>query len=218
MTKSPSVEKKVIRCEDGVAFLMHLPDKSVDLIVSDPPYGMNYQSNWYKYGNPHKAIANDDKYPAELIPIMKMKARKAVILFCRWNNLPEVESPKSFIVWGKNNWTSGDLNHEYGRSWEGILFYPLEEHKFPNGRPNDLCSFDRVSPDKLLHPTEKPVALMSWLIEKNSEVGGVIFDPFMGSGSTIVAANRLKRNYIGIDIVESYCEIARKRIGQQMLI
>jgi DNA modification methylase len=62
------------------------------------------------------------------------------------------------------------------------------------------------------HPTQKPEGLMEWCIEKASNPNDLIFDPFCGSGTTCVAAKRLGRRYIGIDISPEYCDIARKRL------
>ncbi|GAG25690.1 unnamed protein product, partial [marine sediment metagenome] len=185
---------------------------SVDLIVTDPPYGMGYVSNYYKNGNPHVAIEGDDHYPAELIPVFKRLAKKAVFAFCRWDNLKEVEKPTSFIVWAKNNWTAGDLKHAYGRMWEGILFYPCEEHAFETRQP-DIIDMRRVPPTKLHHPTEKPVELIKWIIRNNSNEGDLILDPFAGSGATLVACQELKRRYIGIEVNEDYVNIIKKRLN-----
>jgi site-specific DNA-methyltransferase (adenine-specific) len=186
----------------------------VDLVLTDPPYGMNYYSNHYKGLNPHKPIANDDTYPSDLIPIWKDLSNKAVLSFCRWDNLSTVPKPKSFIAWIKNNWTAGDLLHEYGRQWEGILFYPMTNHSWVN-RPSDVMVCDKERP--YYHPTEKPVDLMSRLISQNTMKGDVVLDPFLGSGTTAVAAKLLGRKCIGIEIDESYCKIAAIRCSQSVM-
>lgn len=82
-------------------YMKAMPDKSVDVIVTDPPYGMNYLSNHYKGENPFQAIAGDDRYPAELIPEFQRIARKAVFAFCRWDNLSEVPPPHIVYCVGK---------------------------------------------------------------------------------------------------------------------
>lgn len=189
---------------DCIKVMKTMPQKSVDLVVTDPPYGMEYLSNHYKNGNPFAKIVGDDKpYPSELIKVFKTLTRKAIFCFCRWDNLKEVEKPKSFIVWAKNNWTAGDLKHEYGRSWEGILFYPLTEHIFSK-RPPDIYYTSRVPSRDLLHPTQKPIKLLEWIIKNNSNQGDVVLDPFMGSGTTGVACHNLNRKFIGIELDADY--------------
>jgi DNA modification methylase len=175
---------------------------------------MKYKSGRYKYGNPHEEIAGDNRYPSELIPKFKEKAKKSVVCFCRWDNLCEVEKPKSFIVWAKNNWSAGDLENAFGRMWEGILFYPLSGHKF-NKRLPDLIDFSRIPPTRIHHPTQKPTQLIDWLLRGISNKGDIVLDPFMGSGTTSVVCEKLNRKWIGIEISEKYCEIAAKRIENE---
>lgn len=184
-----------------------------EIVVTDPPYGMNYYSRYYKYGNPHRKLAGDFSYPVDVVEKL-LQARRCVYLFCRWDNLTELPLPTSCIVWVKNNWSAGDLKHAYGRMWEACLFYPGFDHKFIR-RPSDVIHCDRVPSAKLLHPTEKPTSLISQLIGCN--VGDPIFDPFMGSGTTLRAAKDLNRKAIGIEIDEKYCEIAAKRMAQEVL-
>ena len=107
----------------------------------------------------------------------------------------------------------GDLQHEFGRQWEACAFYPGPEHKFTK-RPADLIRCPRLGASALLHPNEKPTGAIIPLIESHE---GIIFDPFMGSGSTIRAAKDLGRKAIGIELEEKYCEIAVKRLAQGVL-
>jgi site-specific DNA-methyltransferase (adenine-specific) len=197
-------------CRD---ILPHL--EPVDLVLTDPQYGMDYFSNHYKGENPHSKVIGDDKpYPVEILRVLIDMARNAVFTFCRWNNLCELPEPKSFIVWAKNNWSAGDLEHEYARQWEGIAFYPKNGHKFIY-RPADIIDSRRVPPTDLLHPTQKPLGVVSALLKAN--IGNVILDPFMGSGTTLRAAKDLGRKAIGIEIEEKYCEIAVRRLKQEVL-
>ena len=198
---------------DALEIMRTWPDKCVDLVLTDPPYGMNYFSNHYKDGNPHSEIAGDSSFPHEAVKEFFRIARGGVFCFMRWNNLQELKKePKSFIVWAKNNWSAGDLEHEYGRQWEGCAFWPLENHAFI-GRPSDVIDARRVPSTELQHPTEKPVYLLEEILRHN--IGQIICDPYCGSGSTLLAAERLGRKWIGIEIEPKYCAIAQARVDAE---
>jgi len=199
-----------IICGDCLEVMKEMPSKSVDLIITDPPYGMDFQSN-YRF-NKHEKIAGDDRYPVEIIYELKRIAKRAVYMFCRWDNLRELPTPTSVLAWVKNNWSMGDLKHEHGRQWEAICFYPLDDHEFITRIP-DVIKGDRTGNN--LHPTEKPVSVISRLIQAN--VGDIVFDPFLGSGTTAVACKELGRKFIGIEINPKYCEIAQRRLAQEYL-
>ena len=190
--------------------LKKFPDNSVDLIITDPPYGMDFQSNYRK--EKHLKIQGDDAFPIELMDEFFRIARKGVYVFCRWDNLKELPKPKSCLAWVKNNWSMGDLEHEHGRQWEAICFYPQEGHKFIKRIP-DVIKCDRTGNN--LHPTEKPIKLLRTLIKANE--GQVILDPFAGSGSTLVACKQLERDFIGIEIEKKYVDIINHRLSQNTL-
>ena len=180
----------------------------VDLVLTDPPYGMSFRSNHRTIK--HDKIIGDSALPIELINLSINKAQNAAYIFCRWDNIHEMPKPKSIIAWIKNNWSMGDLKHEHGRQWEACLFYPQENHEFIKRIP-DVIKAKRTGND--LHPTEKPIDAIIPLMECN--VGDVILDPFMGSGTTLRAAKDLGRKAIGIELEEKYCEIAAKRLEQE---
>ena len=183
----------------------------VDLVLTDPPYGMNFVSNFRNVK--HKPIAGDGQLDVVLIDECIKKAMRAAYVFCRWDNLKDMPRPKSVLAWVKNNWSMGDLKHEHGRQWEACCFYANEGHEFITRIP-DVIHADRTGNHQ--HPTEKPVSLMGRLIAAN--VGQTVLDPFMGSGTTLRAAKDLGRKAIGIEIEEKYCEIAAKRMAQEVLI
>lgn len=182
---------------------------NVDLVLTDPPYGMSFVSNFRI--QKHSKIHGDGELPLDLIMLSISKADRAAYIFCRWDNLSQLQHPKSVIAWVKNNWSMGDLEHEHGRQWEACCFYPKDGHEFLKRIP-DVILCDRTGND--LHPTEKPINLMTKIISAN--VGDFILDPFMGSGTTLRAAKDLGRKAIGIEIEEKYCEIAAKRMAQEV--
>lgn len=181
-----------------------------DLLLTDPPYGMEFQSNYRKVK--HEKIANDDELPLDVIWLGMSMASRASYVFCRWDNLPQMPKPKSVIAWVKNNWSMGDLKHEHGRQWEACCFYPKTGHEFIKRIP-DVIRADRTANE--LHPTQKPEALIRTIIGAN--VAETILDPFMGSGTTLVAAKMEGRKAVGIEINEKYCEAAVNRLAQGVL-
>lgn len=195
---------------DCIETMKQMPDKSVDIILTDPPYGMNFQSNHRI--EKHKRIANDNEFPVEVFEEFFRIAKNAVYVFCRWDNLYEIPKPKSFIAWVKNNHSMGDLKHEHGRKWEGIAFYPMSEHKFIKRIP-DVITANRTG--NKLHPTQKPVDLLEEIIKCN--VCDSVFDPFMGSGSTGVAAINQGRGFIGVELDEEYFSLSQDRINECLI-
>jgi len=195
-----------------------VPGKFCDITFSDPPYGIEYLSTHYKHGNPFGKIEEDDMpYPVDVLELCLAGSTSAVFFMGGWQTLldyPAMPRPQNCIVWAKNNWGTGNLQHGYGPRWEAIFFWFLEQHMFQNGRPNDVVFSDRVSPDKRVHPTEKPTGLMSQILQHN--VGDVVFDPYCGSGGTLVAAKELGRKGIGCEITERYVEAAAKKIEQEV--
>lgn len=184
----------------------------VDAVVTDPPYGMNFQSNRYKdeRGRPsasgHDKISGDNS-TALLVMACAIPVTHSRYVFCRWENLQDTPRPVSLITWVKNNHSMGDLKHEHARKTESLLFWPGSSHEWPNKRPTDVVHSARSG--NKLHPTEKPVPLMEIIV---GWTFGVVVDPFMGSGTTGVACANLGRKFIGIEIERKYFDIACKRI------
>ncbi len=165
----------------------------VDAVVTDPPYGMSFVSN--HRNKKHKEISNDGDENA-LIWACNIKTMHSSYIFCRWIIFYNCPKPKSLVTWVKNNWSMGDLKHEHARQTEVALFYAGENHHFPNGRPTDVIHAQRTGNEN--HPTEKPVSLMTSFVNWTS---GVVFDPFMGSGTTGVACVKTGRSFIALNLM-----------------
>jgi len=178
----------------------------VDAVVTDPPFGMAFKSNHRRVK--HSAIAQDDTADA-LLMACEIPVSHSRYVFCRWDNLRDIPKPRSLVTWVKNNWSMGDLLHEHARQTEVIAFYPGPDHLFPKGRPQDVINAPRTGNDN--HPTEKPVSLMEAVV---GWTDGMVVDPYMGSGTTGVAAVKLGRRFIGIEIEPRYFDIACRRIEE----
>lgn len=211
---------------DCLEVMKTLPDCSFDLCLTDPPYGMSYQSSWRT--DKHEKIAQDDSidwfknFAKELYRVMKDNTHTYV--FCNEYALSHFRdwleqagfTNKRTLVWIKNNHTSGDLEGDYGNKTEFILYAQKGRRELNGHRDTNVLNFARVNTDN--HPTEKPVDLCRYLIQKSSAEGETIFDPFLGGGTTFVASKMERRNGVGIEISEKYCEIARQRLAQNVLL
>ena len=213
-------------CDDCLNIMKQIDNESIDLIVTDPPYLIKYKTNRRKnkYHDFCSEILNDDNeqliidYIRECYRILKNNT--AMYMFCNCDKVDffkqELENAgfkiKNMIIWVKNNWTAGDLKAQFGKQYE-IIFLVNKGRKYFNGkRITDVWMFDRISGKKQLHQNQKPVDLLKQCILKHSDENDIIFDGFMGSGSTGVACIETGRKFIGVELDKKYFEIAKERI------
>ena len=119
---------------------------------------------------------------------------------------------RSCIVWDKVMHGSGALELCWAPQHEMILFAAKGRHELRGKRPKDVVRVQRVDPLKLVHPYEKPLPLLRKLIEASTDEGQTVLDPFMGSGTTGLAAMQCGRGFTGIEIDRKYFELAERRI------
>lgn len=205
---------------DCLEVMKQIPDKSVDLVLTDPPYGMEFQSNFRK--DKHDKIENDnnlDWLPTWLdLVVQKTKENAHIYFFCSFHHLStfmaaanETIGIKNLLVWEKNNTSMGDLFGDYAPKYELIIFSNGNgERKLNGSRDPNILNFNRTQNEN--HPTEKPVEMMEYLIRKSTNENDLVLDCFMGSGSTGIAAKRTKRQFIGIEKNEIYFNTAKRRI------
>lgn len=198
---------------DCIDELRKMPDESVDVVITDPPYGINYVSNWYKEKNPFSKIVNDDKLFLPLDELLRVVKEDGVVFSFFSQKKPIADCRvKDVLIWVKNNWSAGDLTGSFGNQYEPIAFIPKEGFKLKTFRLSNVIFEKRVLPK--YHPTEKPTAVIEHLLEASTKEGDTVLDPFMGGGSTGVACAKLKRNFIGIEIDENYFKNAEKRLNE----
>ena len=125
--------------------------------------------------------------------------------------------PRNVLIWDKVIHGMGDLKRSFGNRYESIIFHSNKDFRFVGKRPTDIIRFTRVSSDKLLHPNEKPVSLLEYLIKISTNENATILDCFMGSGTTGVACVNTDRNFIGIELDDHYFEVAKERIDKALI-
>jgi DNA modification methylase len=198
-----------------------------DLVLTDPPYGVAYvTARRLRRDELRTPVANDATLDVvgEAWP-MVMRAlanNRHWYAFASPRKMAEAANLfrdfKHILAWDKGNrGTVGDLTCGFGEAWEAIFYGMKGRRELAGPRPRTVLRHDWSGTMDPLHPTVKPVALLKRLAAMSSDVGEVVLDPFMGSGTTLRAAKDLGRKAIGIEIEERYCEIAAKRMAQEVL-
>jgi site-specific DNA-methyltransferase (adenine-specific) len=217
-------------CADAREFTATLPAESVGLVVTDPPYIKKYKTNRRKVkGHQFSTEIKGDADPQLIIDIIPqlyrvMKMDSAMYMFCSWDKVGFFKAQlerffriKNMIIWKKNSHTAGDLKGAFGFQYE-IIFLVNKGRKLFNGkRITDIWEFDRLVGKKQQHQNQKPVDLLKQCIEKHSDVGDLVYDPFCGVGSTLVASKALGRQYLGVELDETYIPIIESRLSQTVL-
>ena len=213
-------------CSDTVAKLMN-GDKA-DMVFTDPPYGMAYESNaWDSKKNEVKQkrtdtqILNDENTNVgedalNLIPLF-LENNRHFYIWCRWdcfNDFKEVCEKigkiKSVIVWDKGGPGLGDLKGSYGDS-EWSIFGMIGRRELKE-RQNGVWQVNRMKGLQMQHPTQKPLEICERGISNSTNINELILDLFLGSGSTMVASHQLKRKCYGMELDPKYCDVIVRRM------
>jgi len=224
---------------DCLEYMKAMQDKSVDVIVTDPPYGIAFQSKAKRYDVIHGDNKKFDIAPyfAEMLRIAKDGG--AIYLYTRWDIAYEwqnIVKPDSQIVIPRGRVGVGDLT-DYADEYEVVLFRRIGKHainatelKIPNNshaknppkykvRIGNIWSelVSNEAWERAEHPTQKTVSSFAKMIRVSTKPGDKVFDPFMGLGSSGVASVQHGRVYVGCEIDPVFFSKAEKRIKQAAL-
>lgn len=193
----------------------------VDLVATDPPYGIAYETNYRKVLDKPDMLEGDDEPPLWFIAQAAALLRPGGALYVctRFDVSPLWIGAikgcglklKTTIVWDKTNHTAGDLEGDYGNQTEFVLFAHDGKHKLRERRDVNLWRIPR--PHAGEHPTPKPVGLMSRIIRNSSDANDIVLDPFMGSGTTGVSCVNTGRRFVGVEYSPKYFDICCRRIS-----
>ena len=212
-------------------------DVEIDCLLTDPPYGVDFQSTYGKDPDArekYQAKIEDDEDPAKALQtfaetmdlvIPRLAETAELYVFSDWRVAPEWQTYlasladrdvhlRQLLIWEKGYPGIGDVRYNWGCGHEFIYYLKKGKRKVPYRRVGVL-HVDKVRPGTNIHPTQKPVELLKILIEYSTDPGQIVFDPFAGSGSTIVAAQETARIGIGIEKNEQYAKDAQARISQE---
>ena len=202
----------VIYCSDCRLVLPSIPDKSIDLVLTDFPYANNTE-----YGEYEDTPSNLRELISKIFPEL-LRLAPLIAATCGIPNTHFYPAPTWILAWYIGQ--AGHISTPWGfNCWLPILVWgkdPYLAHGL--GRRTDVIVREGEPNNNLKHPTVKPEKTWSKLIIRLSpESGELILDPFLGSGTTAYCAKKLNRKCIGIEIEEKYCEVAKKRLAQSVM-
>jgi DNA modification methylase len=191
-------------------------------IVTDPPYGVDLKGKATKHtaadGIGYRSSADSPEYITDVVvPIVSCLISTSVPMVMTPGIRSMFRYPEPRSV-GAIFYPSGAGSGPWGFICsQPIFYYGADPYLAASmgSRPDSFSSTEAA--EKNGHPCPKPIRTMEWLVRRASLPGAVVLDPFMGSGTTLRAAKNLGRKAIGIEIDERYCEIATRRMGQEVL-
>jgi len=232
MKKLGDLELNKVYHMDCLEGLKRIPDNSIDLIISDPPYNTGFKEN--KTANWLNSFFNDNLDEWEYEKLMKdtfrefyrvLKDNKPIYIFIDHRNLDLFKkwllwcnfNYKQIIIWDKVvhglNYQNYAYKHEYILYFvKGVYTHKKIKHKF------DIIHLKRINQDnKIDHETVKPLSLIRNFIIDNSDENDIVLDAFMGSGTTAIASKQTGRYFIGFEIEKKYIDIINNRLKQNIL-
>ena len=224
---------KVI-CGDCLEVMKDIPDKSVDMILTDPPYNVSRPNNFKTMGSACRQGMDFGEWDKEfnLIDYIKelprvLKENSNVIIFNAWENLQEIKQSckenniiiKRCLVLNKSNPAPFNRDRMFVNDVEFALWGVYNSKNKPTAwtfnreKPLEKCVINTTVQSSKLHPTMKDIKVIEYLVKLLSNENDLVLDPFAGSGTTGVACKNLNRNYILIEKEPEYIDIINKRLN-----
>lgn len=215
---------------DCLDLMKEIPDESIDLILTDPPYNASNSNISFKNGGYKTLNADWDKNfkPREYIEESKriLKTGGGILIFCSQHLIAEnlMELGKDWfmqlLVWHKSGMPS--ICKMYDFCTEYVIWGRKKGKQYVFNRQKNNKNIIKINTcsgvERAGHPTQKPLEIIKHFITIHSNKDDLIFDPFMGSWTTARACMDLGRNFIGAELSAEYCEIGRQRLRQQVLL
>jgi site-specific DNA-methyltransferase (adenine-specific) len=239
-------------CEDALAGLARIPDASIDLILTDPPYNLGKD---YGNGSDQQSVADYLAWTERWIDcaLPKLKDNGSLYIFLTWRHAPEIFvmlkqrlTMMNEIIWDRRVPSMGGSVRSYSSVHDTIGFFvrrkdyyfDLDAVRIPYDaatkkarsrsifigakwlevgyNPKDLWSVSRLHrehAERVDHPTQKPLEIIERMVKASCPPGGIVLDPFMGSGTTALAAQRSGRHFTGFELNAEYCAVIRERLA-----
>jgi len=213
---------------DCLERMKDIPDGSVDMVLTDPPYNIARKNNFNTMGRSGIDFGEWDKgadlfsYLDECYRVLNKDG--SLVVFNAWRNLGDIARyaedlgfiTKDMLRLEKTNPMPRNRDRRYITDYECALWLTMPKAKWTFNRQSDSYQRPKFihSIDKGLHPTQKSLGLIIELLRIHTNEGDTVIDPFMGSGTTGVAAINTNRNFIGIELDKDYFDIAESRINE----
>jgi len=213
-----------IHCADCLKFLKKIPDDSIDLILTDPPYNVGKVFD-KKQEKTYFDIKFHKKWLKECDRIVKLDGQMYIFWWSGFlKEITNILDYKQVLYWTK----PFAMMRRGRRGWQNfteLIFWKVYSDDFTFNALKGMDSKDYFTdvscinlPNERFHITQKPISLVEKLVGAGSNPNDIILDPFSGSGTTLVAAQNLHRQFIGIEISQKYCEIIKNRLKQKPLL
>jgi DNA modification methylase len=203
---------------EQVAKLMN--GEKADMVFTDPPYGVSYQSNMRTKTEKFDILENDNVFITEWINDLPLFSKGFVFVWTSWKVLKQwiefcenIGELSNLIIWNKGGGGLGDLKRTFATDFEVALVYNRGA-EIKGKRLGSVWNIGKDGSTKYLHPTQKPIELAATAIENIININELVLDLFLGSGSTMVAAHQLQRKCYGMEIDPIYCQVIIDRMLQ----
>lgn len=206
---------------DCARLMSKISSQSVDLILTDPPYGICYRSKSRRLSR--QTVAGDE---APYIWWLKeadriLKDDGSLLCFTRWDVLGAWHTAieyaglrvRSCIVWDKGVHGMGNTKAAFAPQHELCLFATKRDFEFKSGRPTDVIRVGKLASSEMIHPTQKPVELFEQLMNVTTLPGALVVDPFSGSGTTAEAAINTGRHFVCCEIDHTHYTASCRRVA-----
>ena len=205
------MELNKVICGDCKTLLKQLPDKSIDVCLTDFPYGVNVDYGVY--------VDTRDNLKQLIIDVMPelLRVCKRVVLTCGHSNVWLYPEADWIMAWVN---TAGANQNKWGFTcWQPILCYGKDAYREAGKGARPDIIIDNACSDDVLHPCPKPVKFWRKLLKRVSvSEDDIILDPFAGSGVTLLVAKQLNRKFLGFEINPDYVKIANERLEQMTMM
>ena len=207
---------------DSRELIKQLPDESISLIVQDPPYGVNYQSGMR--AEAFDVLQGDAEADFSILPELYrvLKNHSAIYTYTSWHvyemwksELAKYFTVKNMCIWAKGGGGMGDLEGAFAVDFEICIYAVKGRHILNSPRSGAVWKLRKDAGADYVHPTQKPMSAMEMPILKSSKAGDIVLDPYMGSGTTAMAALNCGRRFIGFEIDPKHHAEAVKRVNNK---